>query len=518
MDVPSLDTVSLLYNQKTYLYLIKFSNDKLALLSREFSRLFSSLGDQKELSIWPRIIITLKKVRFELATLPLPPEQLITTPLMAELNNALPICYDSFPENMEDLSRIIEMLKGFNEQKNKLLSWVQNKCIENNKRENCLCLLYSKHVQLVEKFIKTDEKLSNLKLKVTSPRGLKEFTFYDKIFFCGSISLFSENRFRNFEHVWRSPRAPDLYFLSFDWIRDDFDPKPAFDISLNKVPVHIQEMNVGCFDVGKVGGVLKNKQVKVDYRDIDFLPIEMIPTVVSSTSGAGEGYYEAICECRLIMLEDHTFIYQEVESFSRIVVFTPQAEIQKIANNKLEPEMPLIVRTEGSGDSIAAVADMLFGEKADAIRSKQENWKIAFRRKLFTYSTLHEVATVLTSFGAPTANEINVRNWQRSDTIKPKKYDDFKAIMCFSELTDMTDEYWENARQIDLMHKKAGKEISKLLLSRINESTITDLEKYGRIDVGLSGLSGKVSVIRIESILPEICRIPSSQMNRVLNY
>ena len=471
-------------------------------------------GDQKELFDWPNILTTLKKVRFELATIPLPPKQIITNQLMTQLNKEFRICRASFPYNIKQISRIIKMLTDCQEQENQFISWIQTECIENNNQKICLCLLYSKHVQPVEEVISADKNLSKINLEVSSPRRLKNFTFYDRIIFCGSISLFSENQFKNFEYVWRAPRAPDLYFLSFSWIRDDFEPKPAFDVKPNKIPVRILKVSVGNADAGKEENVQKNEQVKVDIRDIDFSPVEMVPPGSSAT---GTGYYEAICESRLLILEDGTFIYKEVESLSRIVEFTPQAVIDKIPNRELETGMPLVVRTEGSGDSIAAVADMLFKQEADEIRTKQDNWKIAFRKKLFTYSTLHEVATALTNHGAPTANETNVRNWQRNDTIKPQNKDDFKAIMDFSGVADMTDEYWDNARKIDLMHKKAGKEISKLLLSRINDSSRADLEKYGRIDVEISGLSGKVSVIRIESILPEVYRVPSSQLNVVLN-
>lgn len=515
MEIPSLDTIDRLYNQKTVLHLVGFNNSILAVLGREISKLFRSLDDQKELSIWPSIMTTLKKIRFELVTLPLPPKQIITDQLMRQLNNELQICHDSFPDNIEQLSRIIDILIDFQEQKNQFISWIQAECTGNNNRETCLCLLNSKHVQLVENYIKTDKKLVALKLELTSPRGLKNFTFYDRIIFCGSINLFSENQFRNFEYVWRAPRALDLYFLSFDWIRDDFEPTPTFDVRPNKVPVRILKESVEGAGADKDETVQKNEEVTVNIRDINFSPVEMISP---GSSGTDAERYEAICESKLLMLEDETFIYKELERFSHIVEFTPHAEIKKISNRKLETGMPLVIRTEGSGDSITDVADMLFDKKADEIRRKQEKWKITFRRKLFTYSTAHEVATVLTSLGAPTANETNVRNWQRNDTIKPQKYDDFKAIMVFSGLSDMIDEYWENARQIDLMHKKAGKVISKLLLRMINDSSRTDLEKYGRIDVKVSGLSGKVSVITIASLFPEIYRIPSTQLNKILYY
>jgi hypothetical protein len=512
MEILSLDNADRLYRQETVLHLVKFTDRKIRAIIEEIARLFSSLGDQKDLSVWPRIIQALKKNRFELTTLPLPSEIIVTDGLITQLKEALPICRASFPDNLEQLSRIVELLTNLQERENQFMSWVRAECVKNKDQTICLCLLRSRYVKLLEDFIFADKVLSKLKLKVTSPLELKKSTFFDRIFFCGSINLFSEKQFWNFEHVWRSPRAPDLYFLSYDWIRDDFEPKPTFDIEPNKVPVFIKKVNV---DGNKEEKSLQiNEEVKLDPNEIDFSPVDFI---TSRSSVTGAGHYEEICESRLLTLEDGTAIYKEIGRSSRVVEFSPQATINKIPNMELEAGMPLIVRTEGSGDSIAAVADMLFGEKADEIRGKQEKWKIAFRRKLFTYSSVCEVASVLTSLGAPTAKETNVRNWQRSDTIKPHNEDDFKAIMAFAELAEMCAEYWENARKIDLMHKKAGKKISSLLLEKINNSSRAELEKYGRIDVELSGLSGKVSVIRIESILPDIYKVPSSYLNNIMD-
>jgi hypothetical protein len=510
MKFLSLDTADRLYSQDTVLHLVNFTDRKLRTLVEEISRLLRSLGDQKELSVWPSIIQELKKTRFELATLPLPPEKIITGGLITQLKEVLTICRASFPDNLEQLSRIVDLLIGLQYRENQFMNWIRTECLKNKEQETCLCLLRSRYLKIIENFIFADKFLSRLKLKVTSPHDLKESTFFDRIFFCGSINLFSENQFRNFEHVWRSPRAPDLYFFSYDWIRDAFEPKPSFDIEPNMVPVYINKVNVEAYSNEEKRSFHKTEEVKYNPNEIDFSPVELFSSR-SSTTGAG--HYEAICESRLLALEDGTAIYKEIGRSSRIVEFSAQAVIIKIQNIELETGMPLIVRTEGSGDSIAAVADMLFGEKADEIRSKQEKWKIAFRRKLFTYSSVYDVARVLTSLGAPTANETNVRNWQRNDTIKPHEKDDFKAIMAFAELDEMCSEYWENARKIDLMHKRAGKDISSLLLGKINNYSRVEFEKYGRIDVELNGLSGKISVIRIESILPNTYKVPSSYLN-----
>ena len=491
-------------------------NLRLAGLNKAILNLYRSLGDQKELSVWLDIIIKLKKIRFELATIPVPPKQIITSPLLTSLNAHLSICQDSFPDNFDQLSRIIQMLAELQEQKNALMDWIEDQCIKNNTLKTCLCLLQSRYIRPVEHMIKTGNKPYWINMEVTSPQGLKNFNFFDRIFFCGSICLFSENQFRNVEFVWRAPRAPNLYFLSFDWIIDNFEPKPTFDVKPNRIPVKVIELKVFEVETDKDNEPQeRNNDDYINAGDIDFSPVELI-TQGSPTSGTDD--YDAICNSRMLVLEDGTLIYKEIDKASRIVQFTPTPEIQRHKNNKLEPGMALVVRTEGSGDSIAAVADMLLGDDADRIRKKQDQWKIAFRKKLFTYSTAHEVADVLTDLGAPTANEINVRNWQRNDTIKPKKEADFKAIMAFAELEDRNDEFWENARIITQIHIRAGKEISKLLLSKINAARKADLQKYGRIDIEINGLAGRVSVIMIESILPDVYQIPASQLDRVLDF
>ena len=516
MEVPNLDAVDLLYNQEASLYSVSFNNSQLAALSRGITRLLNSLGDQKELSAWPDIIMTLKKVRFELATLPIPHEQVITNHLMSQLESVLKTCRSSFPENVEQLLYIIRMLELLQSSENQFICWIQSECVKNTYQNICLCPPNAKYVKLIEDFLARDEILSGMHLKVLSPQCLKQFIFYDRILFCGSIDLFAENQFRNFEYVWRSPRTANLYFLSYDWIKSHFKPEPSFNVGSDKSFISIKNLSVKGEESEIENDIPQNEKRKIDISEIDFTFNDMLPSSFS-TIKPHTNHYDAICECRLVVLEDESFIYLEIEGSSRIVTFTHEVEIQKILNSELEAGMSLVVRTEGSGDSIAAVADILLGKEAEKIRNKQEEWKIAFRKKLFTYSSVDEVADVLTSLGAPTASDTNVRNWQRNETIKPHNLDDFKAIMNFSGHLGKTQGYWKNAKRIDLAHKKAGKVIKKLLLSKITKSTLVDLEKYGRIDIEISGLAGKVSVIRIESILPENYELLSGKSNIIMN-
>jgi len=68
------------------------------------------------------------------------------------------------------------------------------------------------------------------------------------------------------------------------------------------------------------------------------------------------------------------------------------------------------------------------------------------------------------------------------------------------------------------MHIKAGHSISRLLHEQINQANRDNLEKYGRIDIEIKGLAGKLSIIRIESVPEAIVTQPFSQINRLLTY
>ena len=134
---------------------------------------------------------------------------------------------------------------------------------------------------------------------------------------------------------------------------------------------------------------------------------------------------------------------------------------------------------------------------------------------MFSCEHLSAVTEELIRFGSQIANDTNIRNWIRNDTIKPNDFNEFKAIMEFSGIARKTDAYWNNAKQIFTMHIKAGKEISKLLRSKITLTVMNDFYRYGRIDVDLPGISGKLSVINIEAVSPDYFIIGATDVDKL---
>ncbi|MFZ2630535.1 MAG: hypothetical protein WA081_12565 [Desulfosalsimonadaceae bacterium] len=517
--MPVLEDISRLYSLDTSIHLVTFENKKLANLSHAISKLFSSLGEQHNLDFWPGITSSLKKYRYEISILPLPfsSPEILSEDLLKQLTHAIRTCQATFPEQLEQLKDIFNLFKELPDQEHPFMEWIKNKfkAVNENNTVINMCLPAAKYIPVVERFINRHYGFFGLNFNLINPRQLKEFKFYDQVIFCGSTALYSRNQYSNREYIWRSPRSNHLFFLSFSWIADSFIPKPDFDIQPNKITFDIHKEKI---IESNRGDSFHNEDIDIPaikFEDINISPIDLIPDAAGS---AHHHTYDYHCSCKPVFMEDGSFLYKEMESTSRIVAFLPEIKILKIKNEDLEPGKLLIVRTEGSGDSIAAVADMLLGKETEMRRRQQDEWKTAFRKKLYSYPSLFEAAIDLINTGSTKANETNIRNWRSQDTIKPNSYTDFQAILIFSGISENIEEYWANAQKISRTHIMAGHRISKLLLQEINNSSRITLEKYGRLDIELKGVEGKLSIIRIEAVPEYTLTVSASQVNKLFKY
>jgi hypothetical protein len=468
----------------------------------------------KNLAFWPGLISSLKRYRYEVATTPLPftSTVLLSDKMLSLIQTGLE-SHLEFPESIAQLNLISDLIHDFPDEDHPFMKWLKMQYSDNQQQTSiAICIPHTRNIYEVEQFIEQGNLLQGLDYEIINPRQLRKNVFYDQIIFCGSIHLFSENQYTDYEYVWRSPRAEKLYFLSFSWIKEGFNLEPVFNIEPNSLPVTVSTKIVAektGFEAIKPAP--QNTETTIE--DLNFLPSSFLP----DSSKDQSGYHSEIadCECKAVFLDDCSFLYKEIESYSHIVRFDPETKVEKIQNKDLRQGMPLIVRTEGSDDSISAVADMLLGDRAVSMRQIQDDWKICFRKKVFSFECLSDVQEELIRLGSQRANETNIRNWIRNDTIKPNNFKDFKAIMEFSGIVEKTEAYWANATKIFTMHIKAGKEISRLLRLRITESAMNNFTRYGRIEVDLPGIAGKLSVINIEAISTDHMTIGAAQVDKL---
>jgi hypothetical protein len=512
-----IENISKLYQNYTNLYQIKFENKYLSTISSKISKLLSSLGDLRELAFWPELSSALKRFRFDLTTTPIPfsSAELLSEKLRTSLKTALNSA-SQFPEQIQLVNEINYLINNLPSEDHPFMTWLNSDMLNMQAIDSfAICLPNAKNVFIVEEFFRQEGGLFDSKCEIVNPRQLKELRFYDRIVFCGSIKLFSENPFSDYEYVWRSPRAINLYFLSFSWIKEDFKPTPSLDVQPNRIALNEFDQHIPDSGYQKIIDDIVFESNPISFDEYNFSPVNVLGEKLHESS---TDRYTSVsdCECRIVSLDDGCFLYKDIESYSHIVNFQTETEVVKISNRRLEPGQPLIVRTEGSDDSISAVADMLLGKHAEAVRAMQNEWKIAFRRRLFSYNCLSDVQAELLELGSMIANESNIRNWSKEETIKPKDYKDFEAIMRFAGTDERSEDYWENAKLIFRMHIKAGREISKLLRSRITSASLDEFVKYGKIEVDLPNIAGKLSVIHIEAVSDKKYIISSNAVNKLM--
>ena len=514
MGIPDIEYITDLYKNRAELNLIRFENHKLSILSSSISQLITGLGEEKNLAFWPELISFLKRYRYEVATTPLPftSELLLTDNLLSQLKKGRESQL-AFPDSVHLLNLINELIHDLPDEDHPFMEWLKTQFLnKTHETSMTICIPHTRNLYGVEQFIEEKNLFQDIKYEIINPRQLKESVFYDQIFFCGSIHLFSENQYTDYEYVWRSPRARQLYFLSFSWIKEEFNPEPVFNVEPNRLPVTVKtEAVTEKLIFEDIKPASHNTETTIE--DLNFSPVAFLPGGSKYRTGCHSDITEY--ECKAVFLDDGSFLYKDMESYSQVVRFDPETKVEKVPNKTLRPGMPLIVRTEGSDDSISAVADMLLGARAASMRQMQDDWKICFRKKVFSCEHLSAVTEELIRFGSQIANDTNIRNWIRNDTSKPNDFNEFKAIMEFSGIARKTDAYWNNAKQIFTMHIKAGKEISKLLRSKITLTVMNDFYRYGRIDVDLPGISGKLSVINIEAVSPDYFIIGATDVDKL---
>ena len=113
----------------------------------------------------------------------------------------------------------------------------------------------------------------------------------------------------------------------------------------------------------------------------------------------------------------------------------------------------------------------------------------------------------LIDFGSLKANETNIRNWMSYKSIRTGDYNDFAAIMQLVGLCDKAKECWEIMGMIDTAHRKAGHHIRKLLLRKVLESDLDELQRLGKMEFELSEVdSGSLTAFRVRNISNEIMK------------
>jgi hypothetical protein len=164
------------------------------------------------------------------------------------------------------------------------------------------------------------------------------------------------------------------------------------------------------------------------------------------------------------------------------------------------------------------------GELAERRRSEQAEWKqrlISAAAERFGQVSRRELSALvsaeLQSQNLSPARPANVHYWLSSKCIRPRKIEDFIAILKFAGLEDRSQDLWSAMGEIDRAHRRAGHTIRRMLLRKIETSSLETLERDGEMVFELGDEDGgTLSAFEITEIVAEDYDVPTQRIGILL--
>ena len=83
------------------------------------------------------------------------------------------------------------------------------------------------------------------------------------------------------------------------------------------------------------------------------------------------------------------------------------------------------------------------------------------------------------------------------------------AVVSFAGLADQGDVLWRTMEFVDRAHRRAGHVIRRMLLKKIAECSLDELERDGYMQFDLDEHDGGLlGAFRINGLLPDQCEVP----------
>lgn len=456
------------------------------------------LGENADDPYWKAFLSPLKRYRFELCAAPLflnsPPSQTLSG--IRALKHSALRCKNLFPQfdgYAQDILTQIFSLLELNE--NPLLDFLDSKVRSDRSTDTAILLKESYLVPSAEEVLKSHHVLRRVPLLV--PVQLRRGKCYKTLFVIGPARWFPS-------YVYSAPRAFKLNLVRYGWIKETLRVEPVF-IGSKDTKVEPEK------SAPEATYVTEEEYLSSE----DLIPIIDWGSISRKVAGhlsrdAGQEEVDA----RLFLLEGEKAVFLDTEENSSVLIIDLDEEekyrVKRIAVNNISPNIYVLLRTSGGGDYIINVANWIMGKEAEGARMMQKLWKTRLREAARS-SSLLEVSLNLLDLGSSKANEVNVRNWMSYKSIKTWDYNDFAAIMQLVGLGDKAKECWEIMGMIDTAHRKAGHHIRKLLLRKVHESDLDELQRLGKMDFELSEVdSGSLTAFRVRDVSNEIMKVSVS--------
>jgi hypothetical protein len=334
------------------------------------------------------------------------------------------------------------------------------------------------------------------------------------------------------EYVFSAPRAAAVHVVSYRWIRDGWKPGPLFlhneDTTLHTSSGH----SIGTMP--RISGGVSPHESYVSAAE-DLHPPDLLPPL--PVFGRGGSPYgdpnldtaDELIRARLCHISGGRAVFIAADDgASSLIIDTSEigrAAVRRVRVDALEQGLCLLLRTAGGGDFIAPLADRILGALADQRRFEQVEWKARLIRTAiarFGSVSRRELSSLVSADlhaqNLSQARPANVHYWMSSKCIRPRRSEDFAAILKFAGLEERTQELWSAMGAIDRAHRQAGHLIRRMLMQKIAGTSLEPLERDGEMDFELGDQGGgSISAYQITDIVAQEYDVPADRIGVLLD-
>lgn len=500
MTIHSLSEIDKLHScaAKCVIHRHRIMYPELGVFATQLNKFKNNVTELSQEPYWQKYFNSLKRIRFDMCATPLLTEhrnQKISE-VYSDLNSHLKNCHMIYPEYAPAALSVLNSLKNVSNNSANLLV---DKLLELAKPySKCAWVIKeSRFIPHIEHILAGYPEIAPHVEIVHHTRLTLFNTCYDVVNVIGSPIWFPDK-------VFTAPRAIVMNILQYEWMHDSWNPPETFIAqytSLRPKEKRFKEEE----QVGSLQLPAESVLLQIESQELISAPVR-----------EPHRDYEEI-EARCVLLEGETAIFFEADESSKILVIDLEEDedcrVRSINISALQPGAFVLVRRSGGGDYLVPVADEIMGNKAQYARECQADWKKRLREYVIKHN-LFETSIALLELGSDLANEINVRNWMYSRSIKTRKLADFAAIMRLIGLEGKTVEYWKTMQFINSAHRKAGYKLKSMLLSQVDNISPEEFYKNGKIEFKLAedDKDTKLTAYRVETLLPQTYNIAFSRI------
>jgi hypothetical protein len=458
------------------------------------------LGDDADDPFWRESLRGLKRIRFDFASTPLPfnDPALEHAETIRLLHRSVKLCESLFPQHSAALAQTLELAVRCSAQEvDPMGTQLMQDIVTTGAESVAVLLKTARYHASVARALRIPGRI-----ELIGEAQLAEPKCFDAMFVCGPPQWYPVS-------LLSAPRASSIKLIHFSWSRDVISPMTLFDHSRTGLgtisgvrlrPLTAVE-SAPTQDLLEPDGLLPN----IHWRDISAsldsdddgaeIEDERVPAILLLLAGGYATYVEAT---------DEAFVYALDPSAD------PTQRIRRCPTQSIEAGLCVLLRSEGGGDHISAVADQILGAAAAEPRAKQADWKRRLRQ-VVDATGFARTSDRLKAAGALRASPTNIRHWMGRHSLRTEEIADFAAVMKVINLEAKTADYWQAMALLDRAHRSAGFFIRRLLLRQVLRADLQELQATGRMDFQFEG-GGTLGAFRVEHRAPDAHDVPVGRL------